>query len=79
MSWKNTEEGMRRSTLLHERGLKKHVSDIRQTVRFTATGWIEGESWYNFRCGRSCKDCADRTFSQQGTRGMTQSLMYLSI
>lgn len=44
MSWKNTEEGMRRSTLLHKRGLKKHVSDIRQTVWFTATGWIEGES-----------------------------------
>lgn len=30
MSWKNTEEGMRRNTLLHERGLKKHVAYIRR-------------------------------------------------
>jgi len=42
MSWKNTEEGMRRNTLLHERGLKKHVAYIRRAVRFTAAGRIEG-------------------------------------
>lgn len=44
MSWKNTEEGMRRNTLLHERGLKKHVAYIRRAVRFTAAGRIEGGS-----------------------------------
>lgn len=68
MSWKNTEEGMRRNTLLHERGLKKHVAYIRRAVRFTAAGRIEGESAHNFRCGRSSKDCADRTFPRHGRR-----------
>lgn len=65
MSWKNTEEGMRRSTLLPECRLKELAADIRRAVRFTAAGRIEGEPAHNFRCGRSCKDCADRTFPQQ--------------
>jgi hypothetical protein len=61
MSWKNTEEDMRRSTLLHERGLK---SMWKISVRTSGLHWPGGlgESAHNFRCGRNCKDCADRTF-----------------
>lgn len=66
MSWKNTDEGMRRSTLLHKRGLKKHVSDIRQTVWFTASGWIEGESWYNFGAAEAAKIVPTGHFRSRG-------------